>query len=200
MIRAVPVSSVLVLAAGLIIAQSPPRPAFEVATIRLNPECAGGGGHEQLSRGKVGVECVSLRDYIRVAFGAFGRDPNAKPPEVLGGPTWIYTDRYDIVAKAAGDADMTEMYGPMMQSLLEERFRLKIHHEVRDRPVFLLTVASRKLVPAKEGSCVPVDLRQVLRSQPPDNYCGRMTSRKGIGNIVFDGYGLTMADLARSPA
>jgi uncharacterized protein (TIGR03435 family) len=146
------------------------------------------------------VECVSLRDYIRVAFGAFGRDSNAKPPEVLGGPAWVYMERYDIVAKAPGDADINEMYGPLMQSLLEQRFRLKIHSEVRERPVYLLKIArgSRKLVPAKEGSCVPVGMSEILKSQPPDNYCGRMTSRMGTGTTVFDGYGITMADFARS--
>jgi uncharacterized protein (TIGR03435 family) len=104
----------------------PPTPAeFELATIRLNPDCVGGGGHEQLSRGRIAVECVSLRDYIRVAFGAFGRNPNAKPPEVLGGPSWAYRDRYDIVAKAPGDADINEMYGPMMQSLLEQTIQIE---------------------------------------------------------------------------
>jgi uncharacterized protein (TIGR03435 family) len=195
-IIAIPVA--LVFSGGLALAQSPTRPEFEVATIRLNPDCTGGGGHEQLSRGKVGVECVSLRDYIRVAFGGFGRNPNAKPPEISGGPAWVYTDRYDIVAKAPGDADINEMYGPMMQSLIEQRFQLKIHNEVRERPVYFLKVASKKLTPSKDGVCVPIDMSQILKSRPPDNYCGRMTTRKGADNIIFDGYGITMADFARS--
>jgi uncharacterized protein (TIGR03435 family) len=176
-----------------------PRAEFEVATIKLSLTCISGGGHEQLSPGRFGVECVSLRDYIRVAFGAFGSGPNpgAKPPEVLGGPAWLDTDRYDIIAKASGDTGLDEMYGPMMQSLLQDRFQLKLHTEVRDLPVYLLTLNNRlgKLTPVKEGSCVPIDLKQVLKSPPPENYCGRMTTKRGT-NTTFDGYGITMVEFA----
>jgi uncharacterized protein (TIGR03435 family) len=176
-----------------------PRPEFEVATIKLSLACISGGGHEQLSPGRFGVECVSLRDYIRVAFGAFGsgRDPGKKPPEVLGGPAWLNTDRYDIIAKASGDAGLDEMYGPMMQSLLEDRFKFKLHTEVRELPVYLLTVNDKagKLTPVKEESCVPIDLKQVLKSPPPDNYCGRMATKRGT-NTTFDGYGITMVEFA----
>jgi uncharacterized protein (TIGR03435 family) len=176
-------------------AQSAPVPArFEVATIRLNTECIGGGGHEQLSPGRYSVECVSLRDYIRVAFGS-GRGPTAQRPQVLGGPGWLDTDRYDIVAKAAADAGYEEMYGPMMQALLEERFRLKVHTEVRELPAYVLSVANPdKMVPAKEGSCVPFDMKDVLKSPPPPNFCGRTSMKKGATNI-FDGYGITLGDL-----
>jgi uncharacterized protein (TIGR03435 family) len=184
----------------LLHAQSnPARPEFEVATIRLSLACISGGGHEQLSPGRFGVECVSLRNYIRVAFGSFGsgRNPNAKPPEVLGGPAWLDSDRYDIIAKAAGDTGLDEMYGPMMQSLLADRFQLKIHSEVRELPVYFLTVASGsgKLIPVKDGSCSPIDLKQVLKSPPPSNYCGRMTTKKGT-STTFDGYGITMVEFA----
>jgi uncharacterized protein (TIGR03435 family) len=175
------------------------RPEFEVATIKLSPTCGNGGGHEQLSPGRFGVECVSLRDYIRVSFGAFGNGhtPGSKPPEVLGGPGWLDSDRYDIIAKASGDTGLDEMYGPMMQSLLKDRFQLKLHSEVRELPVYLLTVGNRsdKLAPVKKGSCVVVDLKQVLQSPPPENYCGRVTTKKGT-NITFDGYGVTMVEFA----
>jgi uncharacterized protein (TIGR03435 family) len=133
-----------------------------------------------------------------VSFGAFGsgRTPGSKPPEVLGGPGWLDTDRYDIIAKASGDTGLDEMYGPMMQSLLQDRFQLKLHSEVRELPVYLLTVDHRsgRLAPVKEGSCVVVDLKQVLQS-PPDNYCGRVTTKKGP-NITFDGYGVTIVEFA----
>jgi len=53
---------------------------------------------------------------------------------------------------------------------------------------------SGRLAPVKEGSCVVVDLKQVLQS-PPDNYCGRVTTKKGP-NITFDGYGVTIVEFA----
>ena len=86
--------------------------------------------------GSFSVECVSLREYIRGAYGSygFGRNPHVRPPKVLGGPDWVDTDHYDIVAKAPADTPLDEMYGPMMRALLEDRFGLKIHSEIREPP------------------------------------------------------------------
>jgi hypothetical protein len=80
-------------------AQPPTRLEFEVATVKLNTECVHGVGREQHSQGRFGVECVSLREYIRGAYGA----PNARSPVVLGGPKWVDTDHFDIIATAPGD-------------------------------------------------------------------------------------------------
>jgi hypothetical protein len=141
-------------------AQTPARVEFEVATIRLNEACVNGPGLEHHSPGRFGVECVSLRDYIRGAYGSygFGRNPNVRPPTVLGGPDWVDTDRYDVVAKAPGETGLDEMYGPMMRALLEDRFALKIHSEIRELPVYVLTAArgDAKLTASKPGSCVAV--------------------------------------------
>lgn len=174
-----------------IFAQSPTRLEFEVATVKLNNECVHGVGREQHSPGRFGVECVSLREYIR---GSYGR-PNARPPVVLGGPRWVDTDHFDIVAKAAGETGLDEMYGPMMRALLEDRFQLKVHAETREMPVYTLTVekGGAKLVRLKDGSCVPIDLAKVLMSPPTPNYCGRMTT-KGSAFRTVEGYGTTLAE------
>jgi len=178
------------------IAQTPARPEFEVATIRLNADCVNGAGREQQSAGRFSVECVSLRDYVRGAYGSFGngRDRNLRPPQVLGGPKWVDTERYDIVAKPPPDTGLDEMYGPMMRALLENRFQLKVHTEIRELPVYTLSVArgGPKLTATAAGSCVPVDLKTVLKTAGPANYCGRTTTKAGAKRIV-DGYGITLA-------
>ena len=99
-----------------LLTQTPERREFEVATIKLNTECIHGVGREQHSPGRFGVECVPLREYVRGSYGAYGKgcDPNALQPKVLGGPPWVDSDKYDIVAKAPDDAGLDEMYGPMM--------------------------------------------------------------------------------------
>jgi uncharacterized protein (TIGR03435 family) len=138
--------------------------------------------------------CVSIREVIRIAWGNVGGPNPRRLPDVYGGPAWLNTDFYDIVAKAPGNAGMDEMYGAMTKALLEERFRLRLHDETRQMPVYDLTVAKgQKLIPAKEGSCVPLDLKTVLQSVPPSNYCGRNTTSKGVPT-VFDGYGMTVAE------
>jgi uncharacterized protein (TIGR03435 family) len=169
-----------------------------VATIRLNTDCANSGSREQLSPGRFGVECVSVRDYIRGAYGSFGngRNANLSPPKVVGGPDWIDADRYDIIAKAPADAGLDQMYGPIMRALLEDRFRLKVHKEIRELPVYALTVAkgASRLKASKAGNCVPIDLKNVSGSPPATNYCG-ITTKAGARNTV-DGYGITLAQLA----
>jgi uncharacterized protein (TIGR03435 family) len=168
---------------------------FEVATIRLDPDC-GGGAREQQSQGRYGILCVSIREVIRVAYGNVEGPTPGRLPEVLGGPRWIDTDRYDIVATAPENPGLDQMYGPMTRTLLEDRFHLKLHDEVRKLPVYNLTVFKRaaKLKPAPDGSCVAIDLKTVLQSPAPLNYCGRFTVTKGT-TTVFDGHGVTITQL-----
>jgi uncharacterized protein (TIGR03435 family) len=181
------------------LAQTAQRVQFEVATIRLNKACANGAGLEHQSLGRFAVECVSLREYIRGAYGSygFGRNPNVRPPKVLGGPDWVDTDRYDIVAKAPADAGLDEMYGPMLRALLEDRFGVKIHSEIRELPVYALTAArgSAKLTPSNPGSCVAIDVKSVLKAPPGTNYCGQFEMKRGAVWIA-NAKGITIAEFA----
>ena len=181
------------------IAQTPRRVEFEAATIRLNEACGNRGGLEHLSPGRFGVECVSLRDYIRGAYGSYGlgRNPNARPPKVLGGPDWVDADRYDVVAKAPGETGLDEMYGPMLRALLEDRFRLKIHGEVRELPVYDLTVAGggARLTASKPGSCVIIDIKSLLKAPPGPDYCGRFAMTRGAIRVA-DAKGMTVTEFA----
>jgi hypothetical protein len=48
---------------------------------------------------------------------------------LAGGPAWIRSDRFDVSAKANVSGNLTEHeLQPMLQRLLAERFRLKVHH------------------------------------------------------------------------
>src|SRR5579862_1321269 len=84
-------------------AQSPGAgPAFEVASVKLNTHCQNGTYPGGTSPATLTLSCVSLRGLIRGAYGAFvGENMNSRRIEVLGGPAWIDTDRYDVSAKAA---------------------------------------------------------------------------------------------------
>jgi len=82
---------------------------------------------------------------------------------VLGGPDWMKTDSYDIQAKIADALFQAMQKMPpdqsrqqrqfMEQSLLADRFKLKVHFETRDMPVYALVVAKGgpKLTPSKDG-------------------------------------------------
>jgi uncharacterized protein (TIGR03435 family) len=69
----------------------------------------------------------------------------------ISGPQWIQTTGFNIEAKAPSGATK-EQLKPMLQALLAERFRLAVHHETRDLPVFALVIAKNgpKLAVAKD--------------------------------------------------
>jgi uncharacterized protein (TIGR03435 family) len=77
--------------------------------------------------------------------------------EVIGGPAWIKTDRFDIIAKAVQDVPW-ENEQLMLRNLLMQRFQLRLHEENRATTVYALTVGKRtaKLKdadPARRSEC-----------------------------------------------
>ena len=78
----------------------------------------------------------------------------------------VYTTcLYDVDARAGSNTPVAEMFGPMLQTLLKDRFKLKIHKETRELPVYALTVAKSgsKLQPT-----VPVSWIVLCGLAPPD--------------------------------
>jgi bla regulator protein blaR1 len=59
--------------------------------------------------------------------------------QISGGPRWIYSGRYDVVAKAEGSASRDQLL-LMLQTLLEDRFKLTFHRETKDQPVYVLLI------------------------------------------------------------
>ncbi len=197
-------------------AQSPASatPKFEVASIK--PCKAGdvggpggkgntkaGGGGASSSPGRLSTACNTVEGlihsaYVSYANGYLSRDPSDPPVE--GGPDWIRSERYQIVAKADGTPGDGAMRGPMMQLLLEDRFKVKIHREARDMPVYALTVAKGgpRLAPFQEGSCTPIDFGRVARDLPhPEDVCKVMVGRTKGANLALEGPGMKLGDFAK---
>ncbi len=187
------------LAIGVLLAtawgQDTPAQKFEVATIRLCDSDGGGrSGGGKSSPGRLVLNCQTLGDadrsfpgLIAQAYGLFANGHRNPPWALLpveGGPAWLKSDRYEIVAKAAGDASLDMMNGPMLQALLEDRFRLKVRRETREIPVYALTVTKggAKLHPFQEGSCT---------------HCGASGTIQG-SNFVLHGQGMTLGEIAKS--
>ena len=81
---------------------------------------------------------------------------NLQDFQITGGPGWIKSERYDIEAKAEGNPSRRQIEGPLLQTLLKERFQLKLHREMKGLPVFALVAAKGglRLKPTKlEGNC-----------------------------------------------
>ncbi len=84
----------------------------------------------------------------------------------------------------------------MLQTLLRDRFKLTLHLETKELPIYLLTVAKSgfRLQPLKEGDCITFDPNNPAREpgRKPSNFCGNM----GIGRGNLDATKASMADLA----
>src|SRR5262249_47372554 len=144
--------------------------------------------------------CTTVFNLINGAYVLFADghvNPQSRVP-IEGGPSWIHTSRYRIDAKADGAQSQGMMHGPMLQTLLEDRFKLKIHRETREVPAYALTVAKGgiKLNTFKEGSCIPLDLKIFEQFPPPpfpelppgQQYCGGTDPNDGtrwVASIVW---------------
>ena len=128
------------VAAAPAAAQTDTRPDFAVATIKRNTTGADAQSMRLQPGGRIVVTNQPLRRLVGFAYAL-------QPQQLAGGPAWLDTDRFDIVAQAEGDISPTPPGGPpgpaqlMMQRLLEERFGLAVHTEPREMAVYALTLA-----------------------------------------------------------
>jgi len=120
---------------------------------------------------------------------------------ITGSPAWLTSDRYTIDAKAEAPESMAMMRGPMMQALLEDRFKLRIHREKRDVQVYELTQVKGgpKLRTAREGNCTSED-REPPFLPSPDHPLPTSARQCGVpfpSPNGLDFNGTTIANLCR---
>jgi len=132
------------------------------------------------------------------------------PELIRGGPAWVTSDLYTIAAETAdpvakgptaGPSPATKiMLGPLLQSLLEDRFQLKIHRDLEEIPTYSLTVAKSgfKLQPMKEGGCTPVDATKgpVKRPGPGEKPLCTLGVGTNGPNLTLNAGGATLTQLA----
>jgi uncharacterized protein (TIGR03435 family) len=119
---------------------------------------------------------------------------------VIGGPEWINDDRFEIQAKPAKDANPAQVM-TMLQNLMEERFRMKVHRENREVPVYDLVVdkGGAKLAPTKIRECPPSDTL-TLSAQPDAAApapCGQMRIVPSASGVRMEGDRVPITELVR---
>jgi len=175
----------LVIAAALALTlhAQPSRPAFEVAAIKRNVSGGTFSGNRTLPGGRITMENQRLRQIIRSAYGSADL-------EVLAGPGWIDSERWDIVASAGADTRDGD-WREMLKTLLIERFKLLARVEQRERPIFGLVFAhaDKQLGPTIHPTvCAP--------KAPACE--GTTANTNGIASGTIIGKGRTLTDIARS--
>jgi uncharacterized protein (TIGR03435 family) len=165
-------SLIAVIAAPVALAQVQAT-EFEVASVK--PNVANdrivtihvGPGDRFAARG------YTLGLLIQRAYGVMGWN-------ISGGPGWVYEDRWDVVAKANVAGSLTEgQLQPMLQGLLAERFKLRLHKESKELAGYALVVGRRG--PRVKDSADGEEHRDTFRM------------RKG----ELSGQGITMENFAR---
>jgi uncharacterized protein (TIGR03435 family) len=164
MVRSVGVAVFALLSAWALFAQSAaPRPAFEefeVATIKpAGPEA--GRWIRMLSTNRLFAKNHTLRSLIQAAY-------NLTPRAISGGPSWIDSESYDILAETPGDVrpSLDEQMS-MLQKLLADRFKLTFHREPKEFSIYALTVA--KNGPRLKESAAPGELPKLTNVVFPDH-------------------------------
>lgn len=189
-------------------AQSPaptpsPAPTFDVASVK--PNKTGGMGVRIMFQpgGRFTADNITLKFLVRLAY-------DVQDFQISGGPPWINSDRYDIDAKADGPPEgdirsMTEEQRKadlarrrlMIQALLADRFKLTLHKESKDAPIYALVVAKngpkiKELPPEEKPLPDPSDPPEKPDMKRP----GRGGMRMGRGEL--NGQGIKLSFLAEA--
>jgi len=160
------------------------QPAFEVASVKPSSPDARGQTFQFTPGEGLAVKNGTLKGLIETAY-------NVRDFQISGGPGWLDSERYDVFAKTAADdpeartrnrtaqIDETRV---RLQLLLSQRFQLKVHREMRELPVFALTVGrSGSKLKEIDGTDADAKPGTGIRSG-----CGQMTgTRSTMANLAF---------------
>ncbi len=155
-------------------------PAFDVATVKASTS------DEMMVMTKFTPDGMQIRNaplilIIRQATGLL----NSNDDEVIGAPSWVKTERYDIDAKVSG-SDVPKLdtltrleRNAMMRQVLVDRFRFTAHRAIRELPVYELVVAKGgpKLKEAVQGDSDTNGLKDARGHSPLDHM------RVGFGSV-----------------
>jgi uncharacterized protein (TIGR03435 family) len=190
-----------VVAVVTVLAFQVAQPTFEVASVKRNTSGASSASFGTSGPGSnLTVTNNTMRNIIRNTW-------TLQNYQIVGGPDWINNDRWDITAKppeAASRPTFQEMM-LMMRALLADRFKLVVHHEKREMPVYAIVLARADGKFGPQLRRTQTDCAEVaalsLRGQPvpPPQpgvtrpFCG---TRQSSGTL--NASGIQIADFARN--
>jgi uncharacterized protein (TIGR03435 family) len=177
----------LLIIAGILSlhAQAPGQPSaqprFDVASIKIN-KANDGVVFSQSQKGRYAIGGFTLAALIRSAY-------RVQEFQIVGGPDWMSSDRFNVEATYAEAPGVPSRTDLMLRTLLTERFKLAVHNETRERPVYALVLAR-------------ADRRFGPQLQKSAGDCATAKGDAACGSSVGPGFirsrGRTMAQLAES--
>jgi uncharacterized protein (TIGR03435 family) len=181
MIRHIAVAALIISASGVLGQSTTPRPKFdlfEVATIKpVDPDAKAGRYIIMQGNNRFVEKAYTLKLLIAAAY-------DLNPRTISGGPGWIESDHYDILAVTPGEIRPShDEQMSMLRNLLSDRFKLTFHREQKVFSIYELTVVKNgpKLKPS---TAAPDDPPALISTVYPQR-------------IVMPARNATMSDLAR---
>ena len=191
----------------LVCAQTPPtqsappsseRPSFEVASIKPSKPGSQGTYLRRQPGGLYTATYCPLRALIASAY------LNEFPPKgelIFGGPGWIDSDHFEVEARAEGNPGNAQIQ-LMVQSMLEDRFKLVLHHETRQLPIYALVVSKpgktgpQLIAHSGDAKCTDASagkpLPQPAAGEAMPAYCGGFFMNSRPGDLRESGNKVTM--------
>jgi len=190
MMRALASLTLLAVLSAPAIAQTPtptptpsgaptPAPKFDAADVHISPHRTfpyKSGG--QLHGDRYILHQATMLDLVSAAYGV-------DDTTVQGGPIWLETDRFDVIAKAPPTTSKSDIK-LMLQALLAERFHLVVHTGTKPMPAYMLTVIKAKPKFATSDGTAAASCRYQAPQTPGPT-----------PNITFACHNTTMATLAQ---
>jgi uncharacterized protein (TIGR03435 family) len=171
-------------------AQTPPSPAFEVASLKQNKSTDGRqrGFAPVGPGGRVTIVGLTVRELLRIAYSS---DAALLPSQIVGGPEWVDSERFDITA-IGGDqlASGPKSAAPgrlsaMLRTLIKDRFMLTAHTEQKEMPIYALIVERTDRLHQSLGECVPPGVAGAL-------VAAQLCGFRRVGVNGMSGQGITM--------
>ncbi|HEY1496603.1 MAG TPA: TIGR03435 family protein, partial [Candidatus Solibacter sp.] len=142
---------------------------FEVVSIkRADPNEH--GSSSRTTPGTFEMRGTTAYTLVRAAYGL-------NEYQLEGGPKWLNSDRFDVIAKLPADATRSQNL-QMLRAMLADRFQLQVHHVTKTLPEFALVIA-------KGGPKVQEASGEDLKMQ-----------RSSQGDRMIKGWGMSISQLA----
>lgn len=186
--------SVLVLT-GAVRSPAPQAVTFDVTSVKPN-----GSGDDSVSMapspGGIAWTNATLQMMMRQAY-------RVQDFQIIGGPDWLTTARFDVTGRVVSNESRDELpLASMLQALLEDRFRLTVHHETRELAVYALVAVNTggRFGPhlRRPSNCVTPVAQQTARPEEAARLASLPTCTVKVLPGDMSGRGVTMRAITGS--
>lgn len=166
-------TALFALVAGAVLYGAENETAFEIADVHISPKSYTAFFRSSGPRGgRYEIHNATMVDLIRMAY-------EMEPDKILGGPSWLESDRFEVIGKTPPDATL-ESVRPMLRALLADRFGLVVRKDSKPLPAYALTAGKKPKLQKADGT--------------GDTGCKPQSQQGGEGSIrmVMNGSPLTL--------